>query len=93
MGSNASSGGMGNVCVIYEKIEITITDKNEEAILGSLNEMSHEMAIYLRDNAASQHYDLKNNNCVQSVADIVLASAEYATETPQGFFDELRASY
>ena len=119
MGSNASSGGMGNVCVIYEKIEITITDKNEEAILGSLNEIlhteeglkkydyknnytsciylgwnyvkSHEMAIYLRDNAASQHYDLKNNNCVQSVADIVLASAEYATETPQGFFDELRA--
>lgn len=101
-----------------KKIEITITDKNEAAILDSLNEMlhtekglsiykyknnytsciylegdyvkSHEMAIYLRDNAALQHYDLGKNNCVQSVADIILASAEYATETPQSFFEELR---
>ena len=79
MGSNASSGGMGNVCVIYKKIEINVGDKSEAAILDSLNEMlhtekglsiykyknnytsciylegdyvkSHEMAIYLRDNA------------------------------------------
>lgn len=117
MAWNASSGGKGNVDVIYEQIEIDVGDKSSGMVLASLNEQlhtkegldiyqyssqytsciyidgdfskSHEMALSNRDNSEKLKYNLFNMNCVQSVADVVLASLDAATDANKDFFDKL----
>ena len=117
MAWNASSGGKGNVNVIYEQIEIDVGDKSSGMVLASLNEQlhtkegldiyqyssqytsciyidgdfskSHEMALSNRDNSEKLKYNLFNMNCVQSVADVVLASLDAATDANKDFFDKL----